>query len=67
MFNEKDKALHKGLLDLLNDGDFTVKMRAAPKMIAIYNWVLNMPSEFIRKPEEIKETAIKTEEEECQG
>lgn len=44
MFNDKDKALHKGLMKILDEATFTLKAREVAAFVQIYNWVKEMPS-----------------------
>jgi hypothetical protein len=48
--DEKDLALHKGLMKILNDGDFTLKVREVPTFVKVYEWANQLPQHFTRKP-----------------
>lgn len=39
LFNEKDKALHKGLIKLLNDGTYPLMRKEINAFIAIDQWL----------------------------
>jgi len=49
MFNSQDKAMHKGLMKILDEGTFELKAREVPAFIAVYNWALALADE---KPKE---------------
>ena len=42
---DKDKAMHRGLMKLLDEASYTLKAREVPAFIQIYNWVKNLPKE----------------------
>lgn len=49
IFNEKDKAFHKGLIKLLDEGTFQLKAREVQAFAMIYKWVLDLD----KKPETV--------------
>lgn len=42
VFDEKDKALHKGLMKILDEGTFQLKAREVSAFAAIYNWAKSL-------------------------
>lgn len=51
MFTEKDKALHKGLMKILDEGTFPLKAREVIAFAEIYAWVKSLPD---KKEEQTK-------------
>jgi len=51
---DKDKIMHKALIKILNDADFTLKMREVSTFIEVYKWVQEMPQNW-KKPAPVKE------------
>jgi hypothetical protein len=49
---DKDKAMHKGLMKILDDGTFELKAREVPAFIKIYNWALALADEPEVKPKQ---------------
>jgi len=45
MINDSDKALHKALMKILDEGTFSLKVREVPAFIKVYNWVSGMADE----------------------
>lgn len=56
MFDEKDKALHKGLMKILDEATFQLKAREVQAFAAIYNWAkgLEQKMQTVDKPKEKK-------------
>ena len=52
--NDKDKAMHNGLLKLINDANFVLKAREVRAFLEIVSWVNDLEKNFVRKPEERK-------------
>jgi hypothetical protein len=44
MFTDKDRALHKGLIKVLDDATFQLKAREVAAFAEIYKWVINLPN-----------------------
>jgi hypothetical protein len=44
MFTEKDMALHRGLMKLLEDATFPLKAREVSSFALIYSWAKDLPS-----------------------
>ncbi len=42
MFNDNDKAMHAGLMKLLNEGTFELKAKEVPAFLKIYNWTMEL-------------------------
>lgn len=42
VFSEKDKAFHKGLIKLLDEGTFQLKAREVQAFALIYKWVIEL-------------------------
>lgn len=51
MFTEQDKALHRGLMKLLDEATFPLKAREAKAFLAIYDWAKNLPN---KKPKKVE-------------
>jgi len=47
MFTEKDRALHKGLMKILDEGSFTLKAREVAAFIEIYRWAKELEKPVI--------------------
>jgi len=43
---EQDKALHRGLMKLLNDGTFQLQARDVPVFSAVYKWAHELPDKI---------------------
>ena len=62
MFDEKDKAFHKGLMKLLDEASFDLKAREVRAFLAVYDWAKNLPEKFKEeKPPVKKKTRKKTD------
>lgn len=46
---EQDKALHKALIKILNDGSFELKAREIQAFLNVYNWVVDLPKLIDKK------------------
>lgn len=61
MFTEKDKALHKGLMKLLEEGSFTLKAKEIAAFAEIYGWakrLMDKPSGATLKPKKTKGNSV---------
>ena len=47
---DKDKALHKGLLKLINEADFNLKAREVRAFLEVIAWATELEKNFTRKP-----------------
>lgn len=58
--NDKDKAMHSGLIKLINEANFTMKAREVRAFLEIVSWVNDLEKNFTRKPEpkQVKEKGI---------
>jgi len=50
MLTEKDIALHKGLMKLLNEASFVLKAREVIAFSDIYAWTNSIPKRLAEKP-----------------
>ena len=50
---DQDKAMHRGLMKLLDEADFTLKAREVAAFIQIYNWTKELPNKM-KQPEPVK-------------
>lgn len=57
MFNEKDLALHKGLIKILDEATFPLKAREVAAFAQVYAWVKDLPNR--KKEVEIKQKVKK--------
>ena len=62
MFNKKDKAMHRGLMKLLQDGTFPMKVREVPAFSEIFDWATNLPKEMEDRAVKVGEQAIEAKE-----
>lgn len=44
MFTDEDKALHKGLMKLLDEASFSLQAREVRAFLVIYEWTKNLPN-----------------------
>ena len=51
---EKDKAMHKGLLKMLNDATFPLKAREVSAFVDVFTWAQDLPN-LLKKEEPVKE------------
>lgn len=49
--NDKNKALHAGLMKILNEATFSLRAREVTSFGAVYNWAKDLQNSFIEKPE----------------
>lgn len=50
MFEEKDKAFHKGLMKLLDEASFDLKAREVRAFLAVYEWARTLPEKMNEPP-----------------
>jgi hypothetical protein len=58
---ERDKIMHKALLKVLAEADFTLKAREVGTFLQVYNWVQKMPNNWVSvKDKKLEENKPKT-------
>lgn len=51
--DKRDKAMHQGLMKILNEGTFELKAREVSAFIEIYNWIKNEVPKKIKEKEPV--------------
>jgi len=48
--DEKNRALHRGLMSILDKAEHPLMVKELPAFSAIYNWTKTLPENMIEKP-----------------